>query len=67
MENKLKLCPFCGSKDVVLEDNGVEDDFEDWCVFCNNCYICLICPGKEPGAVATKKDAIKAWNKRYFK
>lgn len=74
MENiidKLKPCPFCGSKYIEIKDNkefeefvkkenGVIDKneyiYEIWCNYCNARIECY-----EAG---TKKETIDWWNKR---
>ena len=61
-KEKLKSCPFCGGK-VYFVDCG-DDDFEDWCIECEKCHITLVAPGAEEGAVPTKEEAAKAWNRR---
>ena len=58
---KLKPCPFCGSKNVALSD---PNDADDWMVECPDCGMAMIPPGEEPGATATKEEAVTAWNKR---
>ena len=50
---KLKPCPFCGEKAVVIENYGNYRAFE---VFCG-------CGGRV-AYYETKKEAIKAWNRR---
>lgn len=57
-ELKLKHCPFCGAE-VHLENND-----GDYLVACEQCMIAVIPPGEEPGATATKEEAIAAWNRR---
>ena len=62
-ELKLKSCPFCGGQ-AEFTDYGNPGEFEDWSVSCKSCEVCIIAPGDEPGAVATKEEAAKAWNRR---
>lgn len=63
MSEELKPCPFCGGK-AIYYDLGSPDEFVDWGVKCIECCITVICPGEEPGCIATKDEAIKAWNRR---
>jgi Lar family restriction alleviation protein len=51
--DKLKPCPFCGGK---ADFDGDEEDEIVW-VFCEDCRA-------EINAHSTKKEAIKAWNRR---
>ena len=62
-ELKLKRCPFCEGEATFI-DNGEEDHFEDWGVVCGKCGIFMVPPGEEPGAVTTREEAAKAWNRR---
>ena len=61
---ELKPCPFCGYKKPEFYDLGQPGDFEDWGVQCSNCDIVMLPPAKEPGCIATQKDAAAAWNRR---
>ena len=58
MNEQLKPCPFCGGE-AYLEDNEI-----DYLVVCSRCNTAVIPPGEEPGATATREEAIKAWNRR---
>ncbi len=64
-EHELRRCPFCGGK-AKLVDYGQEGVFEDWDIECEKCHILLVAPGAEDGAVTTKGEATKAWNRREF-
>lgn len=57
---KLKPCPFCGGEVELIYD----EDMDDYRIDCKICEMAMIPPGEEPGAVATKDGAIKAWNRR---
>lgn len=64
MEPTLKPCPFCGSKDVYLEDASDEHG-ELWVIGCKNCFIGISAGGGDDGCCdATKEETIKAWNRR---
>ncbi len=52
MNEKLKPCPFCGSKEIVVIENGGTYD-----VHCRNC-------GCGSPYRYKKEDVIKAWNRR---
>ncbi len=54
MKEKLKPCPFCGSKNIVIEGGPISGGF---CATCNSCF-----------AVGSwshcEDEAIKTWNER---
>lgn len=52
---KLKPCPFCGSSDMVILDDGYS-----WIVDCAS----ETCPASPQTRGATRDDAISAWNTR---
>jgi Lar family restriction alleviation protein len=55
---KLKPCPFCGSKEIEVDDDG----YYEW-VICADCYSST---GKETWIVnGIHSEAIDAWNLRY--
>ena len=65
MSEKLKPCPFCGTKLVEIRDNGVfnhaiyglEPNNLPFYAFCTNC-------GARSDVCADYKIAIEAWNRR---
>lgn len=54
MPEELRQCPFCGSKEIVLQNIVDEDDFY---VSCENC-------GVQQIANHTKPEAVRLWNER---
>ena len=54
MDERLKPCPFCGSKKV---EPRTDDEGISWYMFCGVC-------GVSCGYALYKDDAIKAWNER---
>lgn len=55
---KLKPCPFCGSKDVRVDEYYyVSDGSTGYCVTCYKCGIGT--PERE-----SRKKVIRAWNRR---
>ena len=52
MNNKLKPCPFCGSKRIDIASNG-----KVYVCYCTNCKA-------STNTAARKDDAIYLWNKR---
>jgi hypothetical protein len=52
---KLKPCPFCGSSDMVILDDGYS-----WIVDCAS----ETCPASPQTLGATRDDALAAWNTR---
>ena len=56
MENKLKLCPFCGSEAVICEDGELSFSYK---VFCLN----PDCDGQY-GWCVSKEQAVNGWYRR---
>lgn len=56
MENKLKLCPFCGGEAILVEDGELSFSYK---VFCLN----PACDGQY-GWCVSKEQAVNGWNKR---
>lgn len=52
MSEKLKPCPFCGSKRIEISSNGIV-----CVVYCTNCKA-------STNLAERKEDAIYLWNKR---
>ena len=52
---KIKPCPFCGSKNIIIKDseNGVDEKV--WCIGCQ---------ANIPRFKGRRKELIKAWNTR---
>lgn len=59
MKKELKPCPFCGGK-AKITDTNTEDKQHFYYIQCTKCGAAA-CFGNES---ETKKDAIKAWNRR---
>ena len=57
MEEKLKPCPFCGTKNSVITTYNLD---------CGNVYqvCCWTCGTRGPDYCNSKQEAIAAWNKR---
>jgi Lar family restriction alleviation protein len=55
---KLKPCPFCGNKNVVMDCHHY-DYLNDYLVLCNN----LDCVAEGPTG-RTEEKAAEAWNRR---
>ena len=51
----LKPCPFCGSKNIWVNEAGKDTDM--WFVQCDDCYATF--PHFD-----SKEEAVTAWNKR---
>ncbi len=54
MDEKLKLCPFCGGKAYVYIDPAA---MHGWTVSCYGCLAIM-------RGFQTEQEAIEAWNKR---
>lgn len=60
--DRIKPCPFCGSKDVdVASIGGAQSIYQVW-VYCKNCN--AEGPDKSNLSSDSKKEAIAAWNRR---
>ena len=60
MSEELLPCPFCGSKDLVINK---DTDFSIYYVHCRDC----LCEGRKThkiGWVESAQEAINAWNDR---
>jgi transcription elongation factor Elf1 len=55
MNEKLKYCPFCGKEGIFVKIMR-----NKWTVSCKN-QLCSVRPGTR---INTKKEVVKAWNKR---
>lgn len=63
MQAKLKECPFCGSKSVVIEDNpDIITGEEDWLIICNGCESAFL--GSNDAIPCTKAELVDRWNSR---
>lgn len=55
--SELKPCPFCGSKDIEINEVLFENHYQE--IHCNNCKM-IACYPRD----MVKEDVIKAWNTR---
>ena len=63
---ELKPCPFCGSKNVVLEENTVRKGFEA-SIYCNGDCMATQYTITYDTPEEAKEQVIKLWNRRVYK
>lgn len=57
MQNKLKSCPFCGGKAIILHTDP-SYQLSHFFVTCNSCGV------ETPRVSRTREQAIEVWNRR---
>lgn len=57
MAEKIKPCPFCGSKDIEILEWTFKNDINTWQVECQEC-------GVSGSMYSIKAEAVEEWNRR---
>jgi len=59
LENKLKVCPFCGSQKLEILEWAFEGEAPTYQIECQGC-------GASGAVHTTQEEAIEDWNERYI-